>query len=181
MDLKNTHKSKINEYKLSTDVFIAQIDNFTASTDTILKGIDKRYIQFYFCTKGSLTFNFNNGIYKINNTKASAWASVVWCNLDGSYKKTYDESTADNKVYTNDFIDITSIDLMKSSCTIDNSTLINPNIFRLNSKMEDIKQLVETYDLPTNNRSDNDVTWKGAIYAGVGQEYFSETICNIRV
>lgn len=66
MKLKNTHKSKINEYKLSTDVFIAQIDNFTASTDTILKGIDKRYIQFYFCTKGSLTFNFNNGIYKIN-------------------------------------------------------------------------------------------------------------------
>ena len=66
MDLKNTHKSKINEYKLSTDVFIAQIDNFTASTDTILKGIDKRYIQFYFCTKGSVTFNFNNGIYKIN-------------------------------------------------------------------------------------------------------------------
>ena len=66
MNLKNTHKSKINEYKLSTDVFIAQIDNFTASTDTILKGIDKRYIQFYFCTKGSVTFNFNNGIYKIN-------------------------------------------------------------------------------------------------------------------
>lgn len=126
-----------------------------------------------------IAFKFDkNGIYKINNTKASAWASVVWCNLDGSYKKTYDESTADNKVYTNDFIDITSIDLMKSSCTIDNSTLINPNIFRLNSKMEDIKQLVETYDLPTNNRSDNDVTWKGAIYAGVGQEYFSETICN---
>ena len=66
MDLKNTHKSKINEYKLSTDVYIAQIDNFTESTETILKGVDKRYIQFYFCTKGSLTFNFNNGIYKIN-------------------------------------------------------------------------------------------------------------------
>ena len=66
MELKNTHKSKINEYKLSTDVYIAQIDNFTESTDTILKGIDKRYIQFYFCTKGSVTFNFNNGIYKIN-------------------------------------------------------------------------------------------------------------------
>ena len=56
MDLKNTHKSKINEYKLSTDVFIAQIDNFTASTDTILKGIDKRYIQFYFCTKVIIIF-----------------------------------------------------------------------------------------------------------------------------
>lgn len=66
MDLKNTQKSKINEYKLSTDVYMAQIDNDTHSTDTILKGIDKRYIQFYFCTKGALTFNFNNGVYKIN-------------------------------------------------------------------------------------------------------------------
>lgn len=66
MNLKNTQKSKIDEYKLSTDVYMAQIDNFTPSTDTILKGIDKRYIQFYFCTKGSLTFNFNNGVYKVN-------------------------------------------------------------------------------------------------------------------
>jgi len=66
MNLKNTHKSKITEHKLSTDIYIAQIDNFTESTESILKGIDKRYIQFYFCTKGSLTFNFNNGIYKIN-------------------------------------------------------------------------------------------------------------------
>ncbi|GGF08055.1 transcriptional regulator, AraC family [Chishuiella changwenlii] len=66
MDLKNTHKSKIKEYKLFADAYLAQIDNFTDSTESILKGIDKRYIQFYFCTKGSLTFNFNNGIYKIN-------------------------------------------------------------------------------------------------------------------
>lgn len=66
MNIKNTHKSIIKEYNISKDVFIALIDNNTASTDTILKGIDKRYIQFYFCTKGSLTFNFNNGIYKIN-------------------------------------------------------------------------------------------------------------------
>lgn len=66
MDLKNTHKSKIKEYKLLADSYLAQIDNFTDSTESILKGIDKRYIQFYFCTKGSLTFNFNNGIYKIN-------------------------------------------------------------------------------------------------------------------
>ena len=66
MHIKNTHKSIIKEYKVSEDVYIALIDNNTASTDTILKGIDKRYIQFYFCTKGSLTFNFNNGIHKIN-------------------------------------------------------------------------------------------------------------------
>ena len=66
MNIKNTHKSIIKEYKVSEDVFIALLDNNTASTETILKGIDKRYIQFYFCTKGSLTFNFNNGIHKIN-------------------------------------------------------------------------------------------------------------------
>lgn len=66
MNIKNTHKSIIKEYNVSEDVFIALLNNNTASTDTILKGIDKRYIQFYFCTKGSLTFNFNNGIYKIN-------------------------------------------------------------------------------------------------------------------
>ena len=66
MNIKNTHKSIIKEYNVSEDVFIALLDNNTASTETILKGIDKRYIQFYFCTKGSLTFNFNNGIYKIN-------------------------------------------------------------------------------------------------------------------
>ena len=66
MNIKNTHKSIIKEYNVSEDVFIALLDNNTASTETILKGIDKRYIQFYFCTKGSLTFNFNNGIHKIN-------------------------------------------------------------------------------------------------------------------
>ena len=66
MNIKNTHKSIIKEYKVSEDVFIALLDNNTASTETILKGIDKRYIQFYFCTKGSLTFNFNSGIHKIN-------------------------------------------------------------------------------------------------------------------
>ncbi|MBF0596472.1 helix-turn-helix transcriptional regulator [Faecalibacter rhinopitheci] len=64
--MKNTPKSIIKEYKVSEDVYIAVLDNTTPSTETILKGIDKRYIQFYFCTKGSLTFNFNNGIYKIN-------------------------------------------------------------------------------------------------------------------
>lgn len=64
--LKNTHKSKIKEYSIGRETYIAQLDNFTDSTDTILKGIDKRFIQFYFCTKGNLIFNFNNGSYKIN-------------------------------------------------------------------------------------------------------------------
>lgn len=66
--LKNTHKSKIKEHDLGREIYVAHIDNFTDSTDTILKGIDKRFIQFYFCSKGNLTFNFNNGLYKFNLT-----------------------------------------------------------------------------------------------------------------
>ncbi len=71
--IKNTYKSKISEYNLGQDIYMAHIDNFTDSTDTILKGIDKRFIQFYFCTKGSLTFNFNNGNYKINLTDGNSF------------------------------------------------------------------------------------------------------------
>lgn len=66
--LKNTHKSKIKEYSIGNETYIVQLNNFTDSTDTILKGLDKRYIQFYFCTKGNLIFNFNHGSYKINLT-----------------------------------------------------------------------------------------------------------------
>lgn len=64
--LKNTYKSKVKEYWLSPDIYLAHIDNHTAFTDTVTKGIEKRFIQFYFCTKGNMTFNFNNGNYKIS-------------------------------------------------------------------------------------------------------------------
>lgn len=64
--LKNTYKSRIKEYLPSPDIYLAQIENHTAFTDTVTKVIDKKFIQFYFCTKGSMTFNFNNGNYKIN-------------------------------------------------------------------------------------------------------------------
>lgn len=66
--LKNTYKSKVKEYGLGTDIYLATIDNNTAFTDTFTKGIDKKFIQFYFCTKGGMTFHFNNGSYKINLT-----------------------------------------------------------------------------------------------------------------
>ena len=66
MNLKNTHKSNIKEYILGDDVYLAQVDNFTAFTDTLTKSIDKKFIQFYFCTKGNMTFHYNNSGYKIN-------------------------------------------------------------------------------------------------------------------
>lgn len=66
--LKNTYKSKVREFFPNDELYLAYIDNFTELTDTLTKRIDKRFIQFYFCTKGSMTFNFNNGTYKINLT-----------------------------------------------------------------------------------------------------------------
>lgn len=64
--LKNTYKSRVKEYWMGSDIYLAHIDNNTPFTDTVTKGIDKKFIQFYFCTKGGMTFNFNNGNYKIN-------------------------------------------------------------------------------------------------------------------
>lgn len=63
--LKNTHKSKISEYWPENDVYVAYVDNNTAFTDTLTRNIDKKFIQFFFCTKGGMTFHFNNGGYNI--------------------------------------------------------------------------------------------------------------------
>ncbi|MDR3273475.1 MAG: AraC family transcriptional regulator [Flavobacteriaceae bacterium] len=60
MDLKNTFKSRIRESKIGRDLYFAQIDNYTAQTDTISKPVGKRFVQFYFCTKGGATFHFEN-------------------------------------------------------------------------------------------------------------------------
>lgn len=67
MDNKNNiHKSKISEYELDSDLYLAFVDNNTAFTDKLTKNNEKRFIQFYFCTKGKLTFHFNDGNYKIS-------------------------------------------------------------------------------------------------------------------
>ncbi len=41
------------------------IKNETNNTETIEKSISKKYIQFYFCTEGGATLNFNDGAYKL--------------------------------------------------------------------------------------------------------------------
>lgn len=66
--IENTHKSNIKEYFLNEDVYVAQINNNTPYTDTLTQNIDKRFIQFHFCTKGNMTFRYNEGAYKINLT-----------------------------------------------------------------------------------------------------------------
>lgn len=64
--LENTYKSKVKEFWPDGDLYVAYVDNFTAFTDTLTRQIEKKYIQFYFCTKGAMTFNFNDGNYKIS-------------------------------------------------------------------------------------------------------------------
>ncbi len=65
MNLKNTYKSRIFEKKLPKDLFYASIDNFTEQTDTISKVVHTRYVQFYFCLRGSVNFHFSESYSKI--------------------------------------------------------------------------------------------------------------------
>lgn len=51
--VKNTHKSKIREIKISSDIYISFVENTLNQTYTIKKWIDKRFIQLYFCTRGN--------------------------------------------------------------------------------------------------------------------------------
>lgn len=66
--LENTYKSKVSEYWPDEDVYVAHVDNNTAFTDTLTRKTEKKFIQFYFCTKGGMTFHFNEGSYKISLT-----------------------------------------------------------------------------------------------------------------
>lgn len=63
--IKNTYKSKIREYWPDRDMYIAYVDNNTAFTDTISRSVDRRFIQFFYCTKGGITFHYNEGSYNL--------------------------------------------------------------------------------------------------------------------
>lgn len=67
MDLKNTFKSRIRENKIGSDIYMAQIDNYTILTDTISKPVGKRFVQFYLCTKGRASFHFKNESLRVMN------------------------------------------------------------------------------------------------------------------
>ncbi|MBA5628542.1 helix-turn-helix domain-containing protein [Moheibacter lacus] len=71
--LENTHKSRVSEYWPDSEMYVAYVDNNTAFTDTLSRKIEKKYIQFYFCTKGGMTFHFNNGGYNISLADGSSF------------------------------------------------------------------------------------------------------------
>jgi AraC family transcriptional activator of pyochelin receptor len=71
--IKNTYKSKVTEYQFDSEIYLAFVDNNTAFTDTLTRDIDKRFVQFYFCTKGNLTFHFNEGSYQIGLQDGSSF------------------------------------------------------------------------------------------------------------
>lgn len=58
--VKNTHKSKIREVKTSSDSGLLSIENTVNQTDTIIKWIEKRFIQLYFCTRGNASLVFES-------------------------------------------------------------------------------------------------------------------------
>lgn len=65
MEIKNTYKSKIFEKRIGSDILYASIDNNTTQTDTIAKNVGERFVQFYFCLKGNVTFHFSNNYNKV--------------------------------------------------------------------------------------------------------------------
>jgi AraC family transcriptional activator of pyochelin receptor len=71
--IKNTYKSKVSEYYFDSEIYLAFVYNNTAFTDTLTRDIDKRFVQFYFCTKGSLNFHFNHDSYQIGLQDGSSF------------------------------------------------------------------------------------------------------------
>ncbi|MCB9201424.1 MAG: helix-turn-helix transcriptional regulator [Flavobacteriales bacterium] len=71
MKIENTYKSKIIEKKIDDEIYFASIHNTTEFTDTIQKEINKRFIQFYFCVSGNVTFHFSRDYSRILETENS--------------------------------------------------------------------------------------------------------------
>lgn len=62
--MKNTLKSSVKESKFLPGSYYAEINNQSENTDSIQRKVNKRFVQFYYCTKGRVTFNFDEISYR---------------------------------------------------------------------------------------------------------------------
>ena len=69
---KNNATGIIEEYRLEDNFFILKVQNDTTALQCVIRDIDSSYIQFHFCPKGKLTFNFNNGSYALPLTEENS-------------------------------------------------------------------------------------------------------------
>ena len=65
IQLKNNASGILEETMIEDGFLILKFLNETNENQRIIREIDSSFIQFHFCIKGSMQFNFNNGSYAI--------------------------------------------------------------------------------------------------------------------
>ncbi|MFL1894332.1 helix-turn-helix transcriptional regulator [Aquimarina sp. 2-A2] len=72
IELKNNAAGILEEIKIEEGFYILKSQNETADHQTVIREIDSSFIQFHFCIKGAMKFNFNNGSYAISLSEDKA-------------------------------------------------------------------------------------------------------------
>ncbi|KAA1242845.1 helix-turn-helix transcriptional regulator [Aquimarina sp. RZ0] len=62
---KNNAPGILEETKIEDGFYILKFQNEHNENQRIIRDIDSSYIQFHFCLKGNMQFNFNNGSYSL--------------------------------------------------------------------------------------------------------------------
>ncbi|TPN87991.1 AraC family transcriptional regulator [Aquimarina algicola] len=65
IQIKNNAPGILDETFIENGFYILKFQNETNESQEVIREIDSSYIQFHFCIKGGITFNFNNGSYAI--------------------------------------------------------------------------------------------------------------------
>ncbi|GAA4279364.1 helix-turn-helix transcriptional regulator [Aquimarina mytili] len=66
IELKNNAPGILEETLIEEGFHILKFQNETTENQKVVRDIDSNFIQFHFCVKGAITFNFNNGSYALN-------------------------------------------------------------------------------------------------------------------
>ncbi len=66
IELKNNAPGILEETPIEDGFHILKFQNETNESQCIIRDIESNFIQFHFCIKGAIKFNFNNGSYAIN-------------------------------------------------------------------------------------------------------------------
>ncbi|GGX11501.1 helix-turn-helix transcriptional regulator [Aquimarina muelleri] len=66
IELKNNALGILEETPIEDGFHVLKFQNETNESQCVIRDIDSNFIQFHFCIKGAIKFNFNNGSYAIN-------------------------------------------------------------------------------------------------------------------
>ncbi|WP_062057224.1 AraC family transcriptional regulator [Aquimarina longa] len=66
IELKNNAPGILEETQIENGFYILKFQNETNESQCIIRDIESNLIQFHFCIKGAIKFNFNNGSYAIS-------------------------------------------------------------------------------------------------------------------